>query len=164
MTQQITFAELCENPLYRKWIVQPPTKLLEDPYVRKWRVWVQKVEGGPWGYREFKSWRKATKWAIKIRTKVWDLAINCPARPTRVPLVKTKRITSKGLAIREPWALPAGHLWCDYCRRPTVFKYFKSHHVCRLGSHRIPTIPYIRMCTVCGVKEDFLLRTRRGSS
>lgn len=156
LMQQLRFRDLIEDSLFKAWFYRRPA-LADVTMARKWRVYVQKQEDGPWGRRDFRSWKKAMKFVKKIEGRVWDLALNCPSHPTRQPIVKTGRKTPKGLAVRELWVIPSGHRWCDYCRRPTMFRYFGRHHSV---PRNIPVIPYIRMCSICGCKEDFLLKPR----
>lgn len=154
MTAQITFRELVQDPLYRKWFLAKPQHA-----DRRWVAWVQREEGGRWARREFDGWREGARWVVAHHERVWDLSLCCPGRATPRPKIKTKRRTKKGLAVRVPWPLPEGHRWCPYCRRPTVFRRFSKHHAMWTMSF---VNPNVRRCTACGVKEDFLPQRGRG--
>lgn len=55
------------------------------------------------------------------------------------------------------------HIWCTYCRRPTVFRWFTAHHTLRNSPVAGTTDPTDRRCTICGVREDFI-RSTQGSA
>lgn len=162
----IPMSELIKDPVYKEFLQTPPLtpRLSRDPKRMKtppWTVYVQKEAQGPWGKKEFWKYSEAFKFLRKaLKLKVNDCTINNrrigfspPARRVRI---KGKFITgSDGVARQatkevtwKPKLAPEDedHHWCRYCRRPTVFKYFKSHKALK-GVVIDTTIP---RCCICG--------------
>lgn len=144
MTKQVPLSELLQDPIFRKWSsLEPPHKGYE-----LWRVYVQRKKRGPWARRDFKSWKKAHKFWLKHRDEWYDSALICRNGNYKPPVVK---VGKKRRYAPITWRL--GHHWCEYCRRPTVFKVFYRHHM-RPG-HTIMQVP---RCTICGISLQALKR------
>lgn len=151
----ITFRELMQDEVFRKWMAKPP-KLQS-----RWRVFVQKEEGGRWGKADFDTYADAYRFMAKNLKKYHDMSIHCLARLSDPPIVvrKTGRVV-KGIPerTRKSWMLTtkldlAGHRWCGLCRRPVKFRYFTRHHAI---PSKYPINGYEKLCSICGGREVFV--------
>lgn len=162
----MTIHDLLEDKAYRDFlktkpitpaISRDPAKMTTPP----WVVYVQKEQMGPWGKKEFWKYSEAYRFLMKaVKLKVHDAALNNRRIPCKPPS-KIVRIKGKFVVNRRGekqqvtkaivWApkLPEGemdHHWCLYCRRPTIFKYFRRHKALKM--------PYIDSstprCCICG--------------
>jgi hypothetical protein len=171
-------SELVKDPAYRKYLQTKP-KL---PAVAKsrahrsppWVVYVQRRADGPWGKKEFWKYSEAFKFLAKaLKLGVHDAAINCKRigfePPSRFVRIKGKFVTGSDGERRQatkvvPWKprlLPEDpdHEWCMYCRRPTIFNYYRRHKALK-GVEYLDTT--VRRCCICGASERIaLLPSRR---
>lgn len=169
-TEQITLRELLRDPVYKAWFLKKPKLKTAS---QRWRVWV-KLPGKGWAHRDFPTFNEAMKWFVPRFKQMEDAAVACLSVESKPPVVRTgfktvvikkvnprtaevTRVKQK-VPIRQLWSnlpgrVPAEHRWCGYCRRPTVFGWYKHHHA-------LPLVfaSYERRCRVCGVKQKFLGR------
>lgn len=167
----IPMSELIKDPDYKRFLTTKPklppisrdkTKMSTPP----WVVYVQRDIDGAWGKREFWKYSEAFiffKRAMKLG--VHDATINCRRigfePPSRFVRIKGKFIVDRKGVKRQATTLvywkPAAHLeafdhvWCKYCRRPTVFKFYKKHK--RLGVVDSTT----SRCCICGASARIAL-------
>lgn len=147
MTQQIRLRTLLkEDTIYKQWFMKP-AEITIFHSTPPWRIFVQKEEGGPWARGDAPTYAKAYT-AVKLRLPdVHDMTIHSKAQRFRPPVIKVG-----GKRVYLP--MPDGHDWCELCRRPTVFRYFKKH----------PSIgavdPEQLRCTICGIRKEALKRYR----
>lgn len=173
MPDQVTFRELLRNPVYKAWIRKPPQVYPKG--LKPWRVWVQRRDGGGWAYVDYSVYVKAYNRLIQeIKRGAWDGAIACPSRRSGRPMVKvgTKVLRDSvgnprrdpktreviRVPIIKPWVPPFEfHQWCPYCRRPTVWGYYQSHH----AMSSLPILNNEPRCRICGVRETYVRRFHR---
>lgn len=162
----MTIHDLLEDPAYRKFLTTKPRipALSKDPSKMRtppWVVYVQKTQLGPWGKKEFWKYSDALKFLNKaVKLKVHDAALNNRRNPTPAPS-KWVRIKGKYIVNRKGEKLQAtkqivwkpkipdgevDHHWCLYCRRPTVFRYYRKHKALKMPSID-SSIP---RCSICG--------------
>lgn len=165
----ITLPELLEDKNYRRFFEKPPVIPNVQRTAPPYRLWVRR--DGKWFKRDISSYRSGRDWILDRLDVIDDgaLAIKGTMSPPPTRLVKVKRggvlltkVGSDGVerpVVREaPWVvhLPADevkHLWCPYCRRPTVFTWFSKHH-------NQPKVlqPEFERCTICGIRAEHLPR------
>jgi len=163
----IQMSELVQDRHYRRYLDTKP-ELPEAANTKGWNssppwvVYVQREANGKWGKREFWKYRKALKFLYRaLELGVHDAALNCK-RIGFEPPIRFARIRGKYVegsdgkmrpATKRIWWRPVlmegdqEHLWCMYCRRPVIFKYFSKHK--RLGE----VDQTVRRCTICGASE-----------
>jgi hypothetical protein len=142
-SEQIRLRTLLKDDVYyRQWFQKEPTIRV---YHTKppWRLFVQKEKGGSWFKRDYRTYPEAYA-AVRLKlSEYWDMTIHCKPQSFKPPVVKVGK--------QKVWnPLPPGHLWCAYCRRPTVFKFYRRHPnmgVVMEGEMR---------CQICGVRDKFL--------
>lgn len=168
----ITLPELLEDKTFRRFFeklpVLPDIPRTAPPY----RLWVQRESHGRWLKKDISSYKSGRDWMLDHLDDIHDgaLAIKGVMTPPPKRFVKIKRngvlLTKRGSdgvdrpVLKEaPWVLhlPEGerkHLWCPYCRRPTVFTWFSKHH-------NQPNViqPEYDRCTICGIRSENLPRS-----
>lgn len=175
----ITLPELLEDPKYREFFLKVPKTKVPKPGQKPWRLLIQREAGGPWAKKEFEKYADAfRRLAVDLKSGgLHDGAIQSRgiayAPPTRIAKVTKggkpvfqvgtdgKRI-QKTVTVRwrprlDPDEEP--HTWCTYCRRPTVFRWFKTHHLLRGTALDGLVDGSSRRCTICGVREEFVRGT-----
>jgi hypothetical protein len=70
---------------------------------------------------------------------------------------KTKTIKYQKRVYYAPIVNWPGHTWCPYCRRPTVFGWFTSHHA---FPPSLPPLPYKKRCGICGIAQQAIKEYR----
>lgn len=163
----ITIHELLQDKLYKEFFLTNPIVPAYWPTIldrMPWRVYVQRRVDGPWAKKDFHTYKQAFKFLRPWLPKAHDATIQSRGMAYDPPF-KVVRITRGGKPVldergkqklrRVIWAptLPLGeeiHVWCTYCRRPTVFRWFSYHHAFPKG-YKIST-PYQR-CVICGTSE-----------
>jgi hypothetical protein len=134
---------LKDDEYYRKWFTKEPTIKVHHTKP-PWRLFVQKEKGGPWYKKDLPTYAKAFA-AVKLKLpEYWDMTIHCNPQPFKPPVVRIGK--------QKVWnPLPPGHLWCAYCRRPTVFKFYRRH-----PNMRGLVMEGEMRCQICGVRDKFL--------
>lgn len=143
--EQIRLRTLLKDDVYyRKWFCKPPTIRVVHT-TPPWRLFVQKEKGGPWFKKDFPTYAQAFH-AVKLKLpEYWDMAIHCKPQAFKPPVVR--------IAKKKVWnPIPEGHVWCGYCRRPTVFFFYRKH-----PNMKGTSVGAMR-CQICGVRETFLTR------
>jgi len=148
--EQVTLRELVRDPIYRKWIKTPPLGGFSE-YAR-FRVYVQKEENGGWAKKDFEAFAPAYNFLVKNYKSWYDAALTCRNQESRPPVVRYKGKRQ----YYAPMLLMPGHIWCGYCRRPTVFGYYSTHHT--FAAKGIKPLPYKLRCGICGNTEDSIRR------
>lgn len=164
----IPMSELIKDPAYREFLTTQPSVPAIAAQKRKgrskpWVVYVQRERGGPWGKREFWKYTKAFAFfRLALKAGVHDCTINNRRvgfkPPQKWVRVKGKYVVGSDGKRRQvtkpvPWKPRAEllegqpeHHWCKYCRRPTVFRYFRKHKALE-GVDIDSTVP---RCCICG--------------
>ncbi|MGX9924139.1 hypothetical protein ACWIG4_30295 [Streptomyces sp. NPDC002248] len=176
----IRLPELLKDKVYKEFFCTVPK---QGPAPMNWRIYVQREPNGPLRRKDFASYREAFARiaAEKKAGRLYDGTIQSRSTAYSPPqrVVKIKREgrpvmvkTSSGLLVQKTslidWKpkLPSDeeeHSWCTYCRRPTVFRWFTSHHSLRRSPVAGCVDPTDRRCTFCGATEGFI-RTTLGSA
>jgi hypothetical protein len=165
----ITLRELLEDKQYREFFTtrpDPPRVIL--PHEMPWRVNIQRQTAGGWARKDFHTYIEAFKFLKPRLKEVHDAAIQSRGVAYHPPF-KVVRVVRNGKPVldekkkpvlrRLVWTpkLPGDeepHIWCTYCRRPTVFRWYSKHHAFPKG-YAIET-PYQRCC-ICGASERLVL-------
>ena len=176
----IPMTELVKDPVYKRYLQTKPVlpavarskKLMRTP---PWVVYVQKEADGAWGKKEFWKYSEAFNFMKRaLKLGVHDAAINCRRvgflPPSRFVRIKGKYVLgSDGVKRQATKAVPwkpkldvsdPDHEWCMYCRRPTVFKYYRKHKALKSLGFLDNTI---RRCCICGASARIAIpsKTRR---
>lgn len=176
----ITLPELLEDQRYRKFFCAVPH---QGPQDLNWRIYVQRQAGGNWAKKDYAKYSDAFRRLAKeikggsfhdgtIQSR--GIAYGPPERIVRVTknghpvMVKTAKGPQQKTAIVIWKPRLSGdeeeHLWCTYCRRPTVFRWFTTHHTLRGSTVGASVDPTDRRCTICGVRESFLRTTVKSAN
>lgn len=165
----IPMSELLKDRFYKAFIeatpdLPPVAKSKKKAKSPPWVVYVQLEVDGKWGRRSFWKYKKALKFMLAhLENGAHDAALNCKRTafppPSRLVRIKGKYVRGSDGVERQAtklvrWDLPAAlkegeaeHHWCSYCRRPTVFKFFRRHKA-------LPGIEVLDQsvprCTICG--------------
>lgn len=160
----MTIHELLADPVYRSYFCRVP-RLPPHPEGRPpWRLFVQLKGEQRWRSKNYETYAEAFKAFNRLRKegKIHDAAINC-RRASFPPPVAMVRIPGKYVRGSDGKERPAHkrmdwkplipedvlpHDWCPWCRRPTVFRYFSSHHA--LNSLGMPIDSSVMRCHICG--------------
>lgn len=177
----ITLIELLEDPVYRAFFTTVPKTLVPPQGRKPWQVLTRTTSTGPWAKQEFAKYAEAFRFlAPQIKQgAVHDAAIRSlsiafapPERRAKVSkggkpvMVKstTGLLVHKTVTVRWKPRFPIdefeNHIWCTYCRRPTVFRWFKTHHAIRGTVLDGLTDPTYKLCTICGSREEFIRSTQ----
>lgn len=165
----ISLPELLEDKLYRAYFQTIP-KLPRAAYLPStppWRVLIR-VKEGSWYSCYEKTYAAAFTTLKSYRLVLLDGAII--SRRVQFPVFeRVVRIKGKYVLVNgekrqvtratawKPKLDPyeTTHYWCPYCRRPTVFGYYKKHHaipVSRIGV-AVELDPSILRCAICAASE-----------
>lgn len=162
--------ELLGDAKYRQFFLTRP-KMPDVPRLSPpWRLYVQLEGSGIWRKRDCWDYAEAVRLFNAMRKRgLHDAAITCRpmgwAPPSRIVRVKGKfHKNSQGEMVpvtREVYWRPSvpaeedQHLWCPYCRRPTVFRPFARHHAF-VGEYKKMMDPGAIRCTICGIRREGL--------
>jgi hypothetical protein len=171
MIPLIPMSELVRDPAYKRFLETKP----ELPPVARskammssppWVVYIQRDAGGKWGKREFWKYSEAFRFMARaLKLGVHDAALNCKRYgfepPMRFVRIKGKFVTGSDGKQRQatkavPWkpkleGTDEEHHWCKYCRRPTVFKFYRKHKRLPLVDSTVPR------CCICGASARIAL-------
>ena len=142
--EQLTLRELLRDPVYRKWFMRKPALYPAQklPVTTKeqspWLVWVQVDEAG--------RWRRG--FAEDYVTAFCHVKRMLEQGANDVTIFSRRRSYAPPAGLTSAW--PSTHDWCPYCRRPTVFWYFRKHHALR--QFRDLDLSDDRRCTICGIR------------
>lgn len=163
----ITMPELLEDRAYYNYIMTKPhtPEVAGGKHmVGQWAVYFRKDNQSPWKRKSFYKYKKALKFFFQVHEAgYYDFALANRRLsfkpPKRVVRIKGKYMTnSKGEKVQVTklvkWKPKLSgdeqeHLWCGYCRRPTLFKYFSKHHALK-----VPEVDSgVTRCAVCGASS-----------
>lgn len=139
-----------KDSLFNAWTERVPTLKPNSATSPAW--WVYLCRDGKWKRASLKKYKKALKFLHKAKYE--DFSIHSKRQPFNPPVVRDKTTGEKSYWRR----FPKDHIWCHYCRRPTVFATFKKHHA-------VPPIyctSYEPRCTICGTRLEFLPQLIKG--
>lgn len=131
-----------------------------------WRVWVQRATGSTWGKRDFCTYAQAFEFWKKYRRHSHDASVSSK-RQSFVPPERTVKVVKNGEPVMVksgdgtlrqqtrsvPLKPPSGHQWCVYCRRFTIFAWFRQHHAFDPKNAKTCFDSSALRCAVCGVSE-----------
>lgn len=160
----IPMSELVKDPAYKEFLQQKPRVPRDRPggiLSPPWVVYVQRDVDGKWGKKEFWKYSEAFKFfRAWLKRGAHDATINNKRYPTAPPhrfvRIRGKYVVGKDgvkrQATKRVWWKPNAammadqptHQWCQYCRRPTIFKYFSKHRVIGDCDATVPR------CVICG--------------
>lgn len=145
----ITLREQLRDPIFKKWFSTPPREVASAAKSPPWWVYVQKKPGGRWRRAEFASWKEGYRFVAANIKRYHDLALVHKRQAFKPPVVRDGG--------RRRYHLPPahGHEWCSYCRRMTVFKYFRKHHALPEWANSGE-----RRCIICGIRLAAIKRYR----
>lgn len=132
-----TFAELIDDPAYRKFVKTVPRLPDNLQHGKPWAVWALTTQG-KWRGGQFATYAEA--WAVTIKT----------LRNTRyadVSLVSRRKLFTMPIMVAPLVSFQLA--WCPRCRRPTVFEYAGSHHAVKVMTYDDPR------CYYCGIRQSF---------
>lgn len=166
MTTQITMKELLADPVFRKWMTKKPSPVASKV---RWRLYVQREEGGPWAKKDVDSYSQGYR-HLATNFKRWhDASLTCLSTETLPPIVRKPAMVKikdpqtgkikqvKGYKrVYHSLVRTTGHRWCGYCRRPTVFRKFSKHHA--LPTKLVGQLSWETRCTICGIREVSIRR------
>lgn len=172
----ITLPELLKDSRYRSFFSTVPK---QGPSSHNWRIYVQRRADGPWAKKDFSDYREAFRRIAKelkegrlhdgtIQSR--GIAYAPPERIVRVTKagrpVMVGAIQKTAVVVWRPKleAHDEEHVWCTYCRRPTVFRWFANHHSLRNSPVAGCIDPTDRRCTICGGREEFIRRTLKSAA
>lgn len=156
--EQITMRDLLRDPVFRKWMTRVPT--VHSPIERPWRVWIQRERDNPWAMGDITSYARGYNALVRyIKEGVHDAALTCKVKEFNPPITGVKRaLDSRGRQIKlKTYYIPGKpgqsekHVWCTFCRRPTIFTTFQRHHTFREGRARLCDNTE-RRCAICGIR------------
>lgn len=167
----ITIHELLDDPKFKEFFLKPPPmpRVYREQALKPWRLYVQRETGGRWSKKDCSTYTEAFRLFKVWRPQAHDAAIVSKAvafaPPSRRVRIKNKFVVGSDGVKRQatkavPWrmSLPDGegiHDWCVYCRRPTIFRYFSSHHAFPKNEQFDIAS---RRCTICGCRLDGMPR------
>lgn len=152
---QLRMRELLRDKTFRRYFAKQPRLFRPqriDQQLGKdhwpWFIYVQKTEGSRWQRAKVPTYAKAFEHArTMLKDGVWDLAIHSRRASYAPP---------------DDYEFAQSHDWCPYCRRPTVFWYFRTHHALRKFKHY--DLSEQPRCTICGIRlyDNVVTRYGRG--
>lgn len=169
----ITIHDLLEDPVWKREVLLTPPELPSHLYhTAPWRLYVL-TRDGKWLKRDFATYREAFSMLKKHLKTCRDACIVSRAVAFAPPArkVKTGRTVERNgkqvpVVKMVPWEYrfdaedESGHRWCPYCRRPTIFKWFHTHHAFTGDMARILDPRKLR-CTICGASTDIAYYERK---
>lgn len=179
----ITLPELLEDAKYKAFFTTPPKMLKPLPGQKPWRVLIQRKPGGPWAKKEIETYAEGFR-IIRHSLRAGTLH-DGTIQSRSIPFGPPQRIakvtkggkpvyhTRDGKLVRDTDGNPIqkttlirwkpkldpsdeAHEWCPFCRRPTVLRWFRSHHALRSSGLQGLADTSDRRCTICGARESFI--------
>ena len=163
----ISLLELLEDKEYRQFFQKIP-KLPSAAYLPStppWRVLIR-VQGGSWKSSYEKTYAEAFETLKYYKPLMIDGAII--SRRVQFPVFqKIVRIKNSYVIVNgerrqvtkpvnwKPKLDPyeSAHYWCPYCRRPTVFGYYRKHHAIPQNFAGVGIDPFVLRCSICAASE-----------
>lgn len=168
----ITLLELLDDKRYREFFLKLPVLPDLPRTAPPWRLYVQRDSSGPWARKDFETYRDAFR---MLKTKYLKTAHDATIQSKGTafdPPHRVVKVTRGGVVLMAKGANPvpvtkvvlwkpllpgdeAPHRWCPYCRRPTIFAWFSTHHA--FPKHAAVQLnPGLLRCTICGVSENLV--------
>lgn len=146
--KQVTLRKQLKDPVFRKWFSQAPRETQTAAATPPWFVYVQEKKGGPWRRAEVSSWIEGYRFVARNIKRFHDMALSHKRQEFRPPVVRDH-------SGRRRYHLPEapGHVWCGFCRRMTLFRYFSRHHAMPEWANG-----GVRRCSICGASLSFIKR------
>jgi hypothetical protein len=165
---RLTTALLLTDPTYRAWFRRPPPlpSLAQRNYqTAPWYYYVLREQKGPWARATTRTYADAFARLRADLRRYHDVVIT--SRSVAFPAPpdirrRTKRNPAGVWDFRMLWPeADATYQWCLYCRRPTRFLRFRTHHA--FPALTMPAaegepaktmrvvVEGVRRCEVCGV-------------
>lgn len=178
-TELLTLPELLKDPKFKEFFCTVPITVKPPEGRKPWRLMVQRRADGPWAKQDFARYADAFR-ALSPMLKtnsIHDAAIMSrgiafgpPERVVKVRkngkpvMVKDSHGKLQQKTATVAWKpkvppMEESHAWCTYCRRPVVFRWFRSHGLIRNSSLAGLVDASPRRCTICGAREDFIRGT-----
>lgn len=145
---RISIHDLLKYPKFRKYFCKRPAKMPKQRTPR-WRAMV--LIDGEWHWTEMRKYDDAFRMVSANLRTCEDAAI------VDKRVAHKERITSPHIG---------GHLWCPYCRRPSLFTQFpEGHHMDRILREKLGTLADTRgtesLCSICGIPERTVMVYQR---
>jgi hypothetical protein len=166
----LSIHELLEDAKYKKFFLTRPPLPKVTRLSPPWRLYGQLEPHGVWRKKDYWDYADAVKAFARLRKAgLHDASITCRPiawePPTRLVRVRGKFHTGSD-GVQRPvtkqvyWrpSVPADeepHIWCPYCRRPTVFRAFANHHAFT-GDYKKMMDPGAQRCIICGIRLEGL--------
>lgn len=131
----MNMTDLLKDPVYRRYFLTVPRLPYDLAIECPWRVWV--LKDGKWLKRDFATFEDSFKF-VKPRFRTWE-DVSISSRVIGFDPPKNVRHAFNS------------YDWCKRCRRPSVFKTFKTHHALDNSIHRF--FSHIPVCRYCGASE-----------
>lgn len=169
----LTIRDLLADPAYKKYFVRVP-KLPSHytPDSLPWKLMILKRGETSWRSKRFGTYPEAFAALKKLLPKIQDGVINSPGvnfmPPVNVMKIKGRvhesgPLKGQPILVNKLWDWKPmldgdmeTHHWCPYCRRPTVFKYYRQHQAMtksRVGIIGTLLDPSLLRCSICGASE-----------
>lgn len=140
---QLPLSHFLKDKQFKKFFSKQPTlSVNQSNGKRPWRIYVQSTEDSSWKKGDVPTYKVAFTHAKKLLSKgVYDLTICSRSRAYWPPIIRG-----------QVWAnYPTTHLWCPFCRRPTIFWHFRKHHALPNPLIDLSIDP---RCQICGNRAD----------
>lgn len=174
MPTPITLRELLKDPIYKQWFLKVPTLGQSSAITPNWRIFAREEPEGRWASVEFENYRQGLVWVRDNLRDYHDIVINSKREAFKPPVVVHKKTpifdkkTKKKIGVKKhrryhiPFPAQDAdviedqhkHVWCPYCRRPTLFLWYRKHPAMK----GVTLSPHERRCNVCGVRLVFIKR------
>lgn len=168
---RLTLRDLLKDPVYKKWFLKTPTLEYTAATSPPWYLYL--LDNGKWKRGNAASYKGALKWAAAHLKEYDDIVIHSkrqafrPIRlrksynPPRFYKVKGKKGKVEAMEVVEWDKFPHDHMWCPFCRRPTVWIPFKWHHGFT-GASVNGVLPPDNRCHCCGLRAVEAMRINDG--
>jgi len=174
----ITLDELLEDKVYRSYFAKVPRIKNKNRVQPPWVLYLQHRETKQWHSKRFAKYGDAYAEYKRLNTlgKVMNASICSPGQGFSPPLAIAKirgkfHTDAQGIKrqVTKPIAWKAAippeeevHDWCPYCRRPTIFGYYTSHHALNhLQAVGISINPSLKRCSICGASTNVTKKWKR---
>ncbi len=135
---------LKEDEAFKQWFMKPPTITVVHS-TPPWRIFVQMEREGSWARADYRTYAEAFRGVKSRLPEAWDMTIHCKPQGFKPPVLRYQ-----GKKVYAP--VPEGHIWCDFCRRATIFGYYSRHRNLGLVSSEE------ERCGICGTRKSSLPR------
>lgn len=167
----LTLRDLLRDPVYKKWFLRIPELQSTAATSPPWYLYL--LDNGKWKRANATTYRGALKFAAKNLREYQDIVIHSKRQPFRIPRlrrsynppqykkVKGKKKLVEVLEVVEWENYPHDYMWCPYCRRPTLWNYYMSHHAFPQAKQWVFN-GRSKACHVCGLRDVEAIRINAG--